>query len=59
MQEQEDTVLKSMNFEGYGTENFPFWSRDGLSCKKINLNKVNFYQNFSKLFLIWIRTGHA
>ena len=37
MQEQGDSVLKSMNFEGYGTENFPFWARDCLSCKKINL----------------------
>ena len=28
--------------EGCGTKNFPFWSRNGLSCKKIYLSKVNF-----------------
>ena len=43
MQEQENFVVKSMKLKVMGTENFPLWSRNGLSCKKINLNKVNFY----------------
>ena len=43
MQEQENSVLKSMKLKVVGTENFPLWSKNGLSCKKINLSKVNFY----------------
>ena len=43
MQEQEDSVLKLIKLKVVGTENFPLWSKNGLSCKKIYLNKVNLY----------------
>ena len=43
MQKQEISVLKSMKLKVVGTENFLLWSKNGLSCKKINLSKINFY----------------
>ena len=59
LQEQENSVLKSMKLKVMVLKIFCFWSKNGLSRKKINLNKVNFYKNFSKLFSMWIRIGHA
>ena len=39
MQEQENSVLKSMKLKVVGTENFLLWSKNGLSCKKINFEQ--------------------
>ena len=43
MQEQENSVLKSMKLKVVALKIFRFGPKNGLSCKKINLNKVNFY----------------
>ena len=43
MQEQENSVLKSMKLKVVVLKVFRFWSKNGLSRKKITLNKVNFY----------------
>jgi len=43
MQEQENSVLKSMKLKVVVLKIFRFWSKNGLSRKKIDLNKVNFY----------------
>ena len=49
MQEQENSVLKSMKLKVVGTENFLLWSKNGLSCKKINFEQS---QLLLKLFKI-------
>ena len=43
MQEQENSVFEINEIEGCGTKIFSLWSKNGLSCKEINLTKVNFY----------------
>ena len=49
MQEQENSVLKSMKLKDMGTGNFSLWSKNGLSCKKINFEQ-------SQLLLKLIKT---
>ena len=43
MQEQENSVLKSMKLKVVVLENFPLWSENGQSCKKIICTKLAFF----------------
>ena len=43
MQEQENSILKSMKLKVMVLKIFRSWSKNGLSRKKIDLSKVNFY----------------
>ena len=59
VQEQEDSVLKSMKLKVVVLKIFRFGPKMVLVVKRLIWTKSTFTKNFSKLFSIWIRTGHA